>query len=64
MNNYVIEFKYADSNVISTITVRAWCFVAAKHTARDIIRKHGYKAYMKDMRLLYIDNERKAVNEK
>lgn len=61
MNNYICE--YVCEEHLRKICVRAYSKIQAKTIVRQLIRKHGYKVYLKDINPLYIDNSQKAVNE-
>lgn len=62
MNKYVCE--YVCENNTRTICVKAYSKVQAKSIVRQIIRTNGYMVLLKDIKPLYIDNSRKAVNDR
>ena len=63
MNNYVCEYVY-ENNEPREMCVRAYSKREAQSIVRSITRRFGYPVLLKNIKVLYINNERKAVNEK
>lgn len=61
MNNYVCEYINNDG-VIREMCVKALNKNQARSFVRKITSTYGYKILYKNIKVLYIDNNRKPVN--
>lgn len=61
MNNYVCEYINNDG-VVREMCVKACSKIQARSMVRAITRKFGYPVLLKNINVLYIDNNRKPVN--
>lgn len=62
MNNvYVCEIRIKAFE-IAKISIKAMTKKQAKSICRKYMRKRGYKVLLKDVHVLYIDNNRKQMN--
>lgn len=61
MNNNICEYINED-DMPRKICIRACSKVQAKSLVRAISRKYGYRVLLKNINVLYIDNNAKPVN--
>lgn len=61
MNNYICEYLCEEH--LRKICVRAYSTESAKRTVRAVLRQHGHKVFLKDIKVLYINNEFTPVNK-
>lgn len=61
MNNYVCEYINNDG-AIREMCVKACNKNQARSTVHTIVRNFGYPILLKNINVLYIDNNRKPVN--
>lgn len=60
MNVYVCEFRI--DGYVMTQGIKAMTKVQAKSICRYILRQKGYKILLRDINVLYIDNNRIPMN--
>ena len=61
MNVYVCEVRI---NAVESMVVgiKAMTKVQAKSICRDTLRRRGYNIVLKDINVMYIDNNRPSIN--
>ena len=62
MDTYVCEVRINDVESM-VVSVKAMIKLQARINCRDALRKLGYKITLKDIHVMYIDNNRPAINE-